>query len=156
MFLPGFVFGLLCVVQVESADFTNHKSLHTCLVTFFSYQVSFFCNVQLLCLIIEVCHQLEDVLIEIHLFLTDFGEHHFTIALGYLHFAATLSPVENGDFHAYLDNLVVQQILIGRGELMILSGIAHTGKQVDAPQVSTCSRHFIISFQLAAAYILCK
>ena len=39
---------------------------------------------------------------------------------------------------------------------MVLPRIAHTGKEVDAAQVSACRCHFIISFELAAANVLCK
>jgi len=133
VFLPGFVFGVLRIVEVEGTYFTNHKSLHTGLVTFLGYQVGFFGYFQLLGLVIEVCHQQEDVLIEIHLFLADFGKYHFTVALGHPHLATTFSPVEDRYFYTDFDNLVIQQILIGRGELIVLSCIANAGKQVYTP-----------------------
>ena len=114
MLLPGFVFGVLRIVEVKGTYFTNHKSLHTGLVTFLGYLVRLFGYFQLLGLVVEVCHQQENVLIEVHLFLADFGKYHFAVALGYPHLAATFSPIEDRYFYTDLDNLVVQQILIGR------------------------------------------
>ena len=47
MLLTGFVFRVLCIVQVQGADFTYHKGLYTGLVTLLSNDIRLFGYVQL-------------------------------------------------------------------------------------------------------------
>ena len=73
MFLAGFVFRVLGVVQVEGADFSYHKSFYAGSVALLGDEVGFLGDVELLCLVVEVLDQQEDVLVEVHLFLAYFG-----------------------------------------------------------------------------------
>ena len=156
MFLPCFIFWFLCVVQVQRTDLSDHKGFHTGFITFLGNAVSFLCNTQLLCLIIEVRYEQENILIEVHLFLPDSGKHHFTITLCHTYFSATFSPVQDRYFHTYLHNLIIKQPLVSGSQITILPCITHTGKQVDAAQIAASRSHFIVRFQLATTDILCK
>ena len=113
MLLTGFVFRVLCIVQVQGADFTYHKGLYTGLVTLLSNDIRLFGYVQLLRLVVEVSHQQKDVLVKVHLFLTDSGQDHFTVALCHPYLAAALAPVKDRNLDAYLHNLIIKQVPVG-------------------------------------------
>ena len=57
---------------------------------------------------IEVFNQQEDVLVEIHLLLTDLRAHHFPVALRYLYLSPAFSPIQDWYRNPDLNNLVVQ------------------------------------------------
>lgn len=83
MFPARFIFGVLCIIQVQRVDFTNQEGFNTGLVTLLCYSVRFFGYCQLLCLVIEMLYQQENILVEIDLFLPDFRKHYIPVAFRY-------------------------------------------------------------------------
>ena len=73
MFLPGIIFRILGIIQVECIDFTYQESLDTGFITLLCNLIRFIGNRKLLCLIIKILYKQEDVLIKVNLFLTYFG-----------------------------------------------------------------------------------
>ena len=71
MFLSCLVFGVLSVVQVEGINLAYQESFDTGLVALLGDGVGFFGDSQLLCLVVEMFHQQENILIEINLFLAN-------------------------------------------------------------------------------------
>ena len=49
----------------------------------------------------------------VHLFLTDSGQDHFTVALCHPYLAAALAPVKDRNLDAYLHNLIIKQVPVG-------------------------------------------
>ena len=152
--LPGLVLGVAGVVQVEGADFAYHEGLHAGVVSLLGYQVGLFGDAQLLGLVVEVGHEEEDVLVEVHLLLLDAGQLQVAVALGHLHLPPAFAPVEDGDGEAHLHYLVVQEVAVGGLEIAVLARVAHAGEEVDAAQVAPCGGHGIVGLQLAAADVL--
>lgn len=73
MFLPGIIFRILGIIQVECIDFTYQESLDTGFITLLCNLICFIGNRKLLCLIIKILYKQEDVLIKVNLFFTYFG-----------------------------------------------------------------------------------
>ena len=65
MFPARFIFGVLCIIQVQRVDFTNQEGFNTGLVTLLCYSVRFFGYCQLLCLVIEMLYQQENILLKL-------------------------------------------------------------------------------------------
>ena len=102
MFPARFIFGVLCIIQVQRVDFTNQEGFNTGLVTLLCYSVRFFGYCQLLCLVIEMLYQQENILVEIDLFLPDFRKHYIPVAFRYPYLSTSLSPVQNRNLNTSL------------------------------------------------------
>ena len=120
MFPARFIFGVLCIIQVQRVDFTNQEGFNTGLVTLLCYSVRFFGYCQLLCLVIEMLYQQENILVEIDLFLPDFRKHYIPVAFRYPYLSTSLSPVQNRNLNTYLHNLIVLQVFINTGKFTTL------------------------------------
>ena len=73
MFLPGIIFRILGIIQVECIDFTYQESLDTGFITLLCNLIRFIRNRKLLCLIIKILYKQEDVLIKVNLFFMYIG-----------------------------------------------------------------------------------
>ena len=106
MLLFSLILRLLCIVQVQNIDLSDHECLDRSLVALLGNHISFLSDLQLGSLVIKVFHQQENILIETDFLLTNLGQCHIAVRFGNLHFAPALTPVENRDRHADFHHLV--------------------------------------------------
>ena len=106
MLLFSLILRLLCIVQVQNIDLSDHECLDRSLVALLGNHISFLSDLQLGSLVIKVFHQQENILIETDFLLANLGQCHIAVRLGNLHFAPALTPVENRDRHADFHHLV--------------------------------------------------
>ena len=107
MFLARIVFRALGVVQIECIDLTDQECFDTRLIALLRNLIGLIGYGKLLCLIVEMLDQQEDVLIEIHLFLLYLGQGNVPVTLGYPHFSTAFAPVEDWNFNTDLNHLIV-------------------------------------------------
>jgi len=154
--LSGFVLAHLGIVQVEGADTTYHEGLYIGLVSALGDLVGLIGNVELGTLVVELLHQDEKVLVEVHGLFLEAALYHFPVALGYLHLTTAFAPVEQWDAEAYFHYLIVLQRVVGTTESLVGAGETHLGEEIDLTEVAFSLGHFIVGFQLATTDVVGK
>ena len=156
MLLTGLVLAHLGIVQVEGTDASNHECFHIGVIAFLGDGIRFIGYVQLCPLVIELFHQDEQVLVEVHGFLAQAALGDFLVAFGHLHLPASLSPIQDRNLESDFNHLVVFQWVVSPLECTVGTGKAHLGEEVDLSQIAFSLGYIVFRFQLSATDVVCE
>ena len=146
----------LRVVEIERGDAAYHESGHIGVVAALRYLGGLVGYGELLLLVAEPFHEYEQILIEVHRFLTQAALRHLTVALGHLHLSAAFAPVYERYAQAYLHHLVVLEATVGVRNAVVGAGIAYLREERYLAQIALGLGHLIVGFELPAAQVAHK
>ena len=122
--LACLVFFQLRIVEVEGRDAADEKGLHIGGIAAAGDSVGALGYIELLLLVAETLHQDEQVLVEIHGFLPHATFNNLAVAFCHFHASTAFAPVEQRDFYAYFNHLVVAQTVVGLRKTVGSAGVA--------------------------------
>ena len=106
VFLLGIILRTLGIIQVQNINFTDHKGLEIGSIPLTGYFICALGNPELFLLIAETLDQNEQFLIEVERLLPQAALRNPSVALGHLHLAASLAPIDKWNRQPYLNQLV--------------------------------------------------
>ena len=152
----GVVLAVLGVVQFESADGAGHECLHIGVVASVGNAVHLIGDAQLACLVVQLFHEDEEVLLERLLLLFQLIAPCLAVVFSHAHATLASAPVQQRNAHAHFHTLVFVQWRIGTTPAAVLPRIAHAGIDVHAAAVAPCRSHVVVGFQTVAFQSVCQ
>ena len=144
------------VVEVEGGDHPYQIGLDIGLIAAAGNLIGPTGKLELLELVAVTLHEDKEILVEVHILLSDLALHEAAVALGHFHGSLAASPVDERNRDSDLHHLVAAERRIAAAEITVGAGVAELGEKIDLTLRPFGLGHFVIGLEPPAHHVLGK